>query len=107
MTSGIVDDHCMRDAVLTQFPSRETGALIARPCFVNPDVHRDAAVMGVINRRQSGAPIDCSEPTGITMGQHLHWASIAAPPPSVGNQSHAMLANGAAARDIRFGDLAG
>ena len=107
VAAGIVDDDRVRDAVLAELPGGEAGALVARPGLVDPDMDRDAVVMGAIDRRQRGAPIDGREPAGVAMGQDLDRRSVALAPPGLGDQPRAVLADRAVDRDIRFGDLAG
>ena len=107
MAAGIVDDDRVRDAVLAEFPGGQAGALVARPGLVDPDMDRDAVVMGAVDRRERGAPIDRGEPAGIAMRQDLDPAGRALAPPRLGDQRGAVLADRAVDRDIRLGDLAG
>ena len=78
MAAGVVGDQRERHAVLAEFEGGERGALIARPRLVDIDMHRHAAVMGEIDRRRRGAPIDGREPAGVAMGQHVDRASACA-----------------------------
>ena len=93
--------------VLAELPGGQAGALVARPGFVDPDMDRDAGIMGAIDRRQRRAPVDGGEPAGIAMGQHLDRLRGAAALPRLLDQPGAMPADRAADRDIGLGDLAG
>jgi predicted nucleic acid-binding protein len=74
MAAGVVDDDGVRHAVLGEFERGQRRALIARPRLVDEDVHRRAAVVGHVDRRRRGAPIDRRQPAGVAMGQDVDRA---------------------------------
>ena len=74
MTARIVDNNRIRHAMAPQFIGGQGGALITGPSFIDPNMHRDAGIMGAINRRQRRAPVHRGQPAGITMGQHIDRA---------------------------------
>ena len=45
--------------------------MIARPRFIDEHMHGNAGVVGVINRRGGGAPIDARQPSGVAVGQNV------------------------------------
>jgi hypothetical protein len=61
----------VRNAVLAELPGGEAGALVARTGLVDPDMDRDAVIVGAINRGERGAPVDGGEPPGIAMRHNL------------------------------------
>src|SRR5260370_8106849 len=71
MTAGIVGDDGVRHPVLAEFPGGQAGALVARPCLIDPDMHRDAGFMGAVNRRQRGTPIPPRTPPPLAMAHPL------------------------------------
>ena len=107
MATGIVDNHRMGDAVLTELPGGQAGALIARPRLVDPDMERDAVVMSAIDRGKRGAPIDGGEPTGIAMRQNVDPRAGTLAPPDLGDQRGAVFTDCAIYRNVRVGDLLG
>src|SRR5579883_3055067 len=78
MAAGIVDDNCMRHTMLAKLPSRERGALIARPRFINPNMQSDSFVMRHVNWRGGGAPVHRCEPPRIAMCQNIESAALLA-----------------------------
>ena len=80
-----------------ELPGGEAGALVARPGLVDPDMHRDARIVGAVDRRQRGAPIDRRQPAGIAMGQDLDATGLPPLAPlRLGDQRQAVLADRAA-----------
>ena len=71
VAAGIVGDHGMRHAVLSEFPGGQAGALIARSRLVDPDVNRNAGIVRLVDRRQRRAPVDGGEPACIAMGEGI------------------------------------
>src|SRR5580692_2517306 len=71
LAAGIVDDDRMRDAVLAELPGGQAGALVARTGLVDPDMDRDALIVGAVDRGERGAPVDGGEPPGIAMRHNL------------------------------------
>ena len=103
MAADIVGDDGMGDAVVLQLPGGERGALVARPRLVDPDMDRQAALEGEIDRRRGGAPIHGREPAGIAMGQDLDRLALA--PCRRGlDQRQPGLADGPVDRHILLGD---
>ena len=49
MAAGVVGDHGVRHAVMTELPGGERGALIARARLVDPDMDRNAAIMRLVD----------------------------------------------------------
>ena len=74
VAAGVVGDHGVGHAVLAEFPGRQRGALVARAGFVDPDMDGDAGIVGLVDRRERGAPIDGGEPAGVAMGQDVDRA---------------------------------
>src|SRR5690606_8013694 len=72
VASSIVDDDCVRDTVAAELVSCERRALVAWPRLVHPNMNGNAGIVGVIDRRGRGAPVDAGEPAGIAMRQHVH-----------------------------------
>src|SRR5215469_242461 len=89
--------------MLPKFPRREAGALIARSCFIHPDMHRDAVVMSAVYGRKCGAPIDRREPAGIAVGQNVERSGLTLP--RLMDQLRTMFSERAVDRDIGVGDL--
>ena len=58
MAARVIDDHRVRYPVVTKLPGGQRSALISRPSLVNPDMNRDSGIESLINRSQSGYPID-------------------------------------------------
>src|SRR5205814_4427035 len=52
VAAGVVDDHRVGDAVLAQLPGGQRGALVARARLVDPDVDREARVVGRVDAGQ-------------------------------------------------------
>jgi len=75
-----------RDAVLAELPGGQTGALVARAGLVDPDMDRNALIVGTVDRRERGAPIDRGEPAGIAMRHHLDPTKAALMQPGYGNK---------------------
>ena len=50
MPSGVVRNQCVCNAMLPEFPCRETRALIARSGLIDPDVHVHTSLMCCVNR---------------------------------------------------------
>src|SRR5205823_11660794 len=98
MAAGIVGDNGMRDPMLAELPGGQTGALVARPCLVDPDMHRDAGIVGAVNGGQGSPPIDGREPAGIAMGQDLDAAAAALSPMRRFDQAKPVLADRAVDR---------
>ena len=69
--TNVINDHRMRDTVLAKLPRCQTGALVTRAGFVNPDVDRDSGVVRLVYRCQCRAPVHSRQPTGITVGQDV------------------------------------
>jgi hypothetical protein len=78
MAAGVVDDDGVRHPVLAEFERGQRRALVARSRLVDEHVHRHAAVVGHVDRRRRGAPIDCPQPSGVAMGQDVDHASALA-----------------------------
>ena len=71
VAAGIISDHRVGDAVSAQFPCCQRGTLIAWPCFVYPNMHRDALIMGLEDRREGCAPIDSGKPARIAVCEDI------------------------------------
>ena len=107
MAAGIVGDHRMRDPVIEQFPGGQAGALVARSGLIDPDMNRNALVVGDVDRRKSGAPIDGRQPAGVAMGQQIDLCAAILSFPDFGNQPGAMGTDGAAGGDVVVANLGG
>ena len=57
-----------------QLPGRQVHALVARPGFGNPDVHRDTRGMRLVDRRQRRTPLHGCQPAGVTVSHDVQWA---------------------------------
>jgi hypothetical protein len=55
VAAGIVDDDRMRDTVLAELPGGAAGALVARTGLVDPDMDRDAVILGAVDWGERGA----------------------------------------------------
>ena len=71
MATGIIADDGMLYAMLTQFPGGQTGALIARPSFIHPNMQFYAGLVRRVYGRQRRADIDGRQPTRIAMGEDM------------------------------------
>src|SRR5438105_6800862 len=71
MPAGAIGDDRMRDAMLTELPGSEFGALVSRPGLIDPDMNRQTAIMRRIDRRQGRSVIHKSKPARVTMGQDI------------------------------------
>jgi hypothetical protein len=60
--------------------------LVARTGLVDPDMDRDAVIVGAVDRGERGAPVDRSERPGIAMRQHPDPTKAALMQPGYGNQ---------------------
>ena len=67
--------------------------LVARPRFVHPDVQWQSGVVGAVNRRQRGTPVDRGQPARVAMGEHLQRAP-ALFPVQVLEQAQAVVSDG-------------
>ena len=107
MAAGIVGHDGVRHAVILQLPGGQRGALVARPRLVDPDMDRQALVMGAIDRRRGRAPIDRGKPAGIAMGQDVDRLARPLALRRGLDQRQAMPADGGIDGDILLADLAG
>ena len=80
VSAGVVDDQRMRNALLSQFESRERGALVARPSLVDEDMDLESRGLRLVDRRRRRAPVDGGQPAGVAMGEDAHGAAAALVP---------------------------
>ena len=66
-SSGIIRNDHMWDTCLVKFPGRKPCPLSARTGFIYINKNAFIGLMCLINRRQGGAIIDESQPSGIAM----------------------------------------
>ena len=59
---------------MAQLPGGQLGALVARPGFIHPDVHREARVVRRIDGRGGRAMVHTGQPAGVAVGEHVHRA---------------------------------
>ena len=90
-----------------QLPGGERRALIARPGLVDPDMDRDAAIMGQVDRRQRGAPVDRRQPAGVAVGEHVDRTVLAGVRPRLFDDLQAVPADGLVGRHVFIADLPG
>ena len=57
-----------------QLPGGQRRALVARPGFIDEDVHRQARGVGLVHRGQGGAPFHRGQPAGVAVGEHVDRA---------------------------------
>ncbi len=107
MAAGIVGDDGVIDAMAAELEGGERGALVARPCFIDPDMEFDAGIMRLVDRRQRGTPIDTGEPARIAMGQNVEGFARLFLRRRVPNDFETMLADGLADFDILVGNARG
>src|SRR3974390_2705000 len=72
VSAGVVRDHGVRHAVLSEFPGGKRSALIARARLVGIDVQVDPFVVRHVDRSGGRATVDGREPAGIAMREHVH-----------------------------------
>jgi len=72
VAAHVIGDDGVRDAVLAQLPGGELRALVARARLVDPDVHRDAPVMGGVDGRRRGAIVHEGQPARVAVRQDIH-----------------------------------
>lgn len=104
--AGIVGDDRVRDAVVAKLERGEQRPLVARPRLVDPDVHRDARVMGKIDRRGRGSIVHRRQPAGVAMGEDLH-RPIGISRVEIAQQAQAVRADRAAQLGILVADRIG
>jgi hypothetical protein len=104
VSAEVVDDDGVRHAVADQFPGGEGGALVARTRLINPYMHGDAPIVGQVDRRQGGAPVDGGEPAGVAVGEDVDRPAAAALRPESVDECEAMLADGPIHRNIFIAD---
>src|SRR5450631_2653775 len=102
MSAGIVDDNCVGHTVLAEFPSSQGCSLIAWASLIDPDMHRDAAVVGLINGCSGGSPVDRCQPPGIAMCKDI---DLPVPVRRRSNKLQAMVTDGGIDCDIFIGYL--
>ena len=100
VAAGVVDDDRVGHAVVEQFPRGKAGALVARSGLVDPDVDRQAGVVGEIDRRGGGAPVDGGEPAGVAMGEDVERPAGGLVRGEGAEQRQPGLADAAVDRDI-------
>src|SRR4030095_8987402 len=71
MPSRAVCDHCMRDAVLAQLPGSKLRTLIPGSRLSNPNMNRQLAIVGRINRGRGRAVINKREPSRVAMRENV------------------------------------
>ena len=107
MAAGIIGDHGVRHAVMTELPCRERGSLIARAGLVDPHMDGVAAVMCQIDRRGGRAPIDGCQPAGVAMGQYVDALTRLFRCNNRLDQGEAVLADAPVDGNVLFGNLGG
>src|SRR5277367_2440014 len=91
MSTGVVGNQGVWNAVMPQFPCRQRGSLVAGPRLVDPDVDRDSRIESLVNRCECGPPIDGRQPSGIAMGQDLKRTLLTKAVPKFAQQKQSML----------------
>src|SRR5215469_465142 len=59
VAAGIVDNDGVRHALLAELPGGEAGALVAWPRLVDPDMDRDAVMVGAVDRGERRVGKEC------------------------------------------------
>ena len=67
-------------------------------------MHGNAGVMGHVDRRERGSPIDARQPAGIAMGEDVELRGLACPRPQGLDHHAAVIADGAALLHVRVGN---
>ena len=67
MTTGIIRDDGVLNAVLAKFPGGQAGTLVKRSGLIYPDMDVKAAVKSGIDRRRGGTVFDAGQPSGIAV----------------------------------------
>ena len=71
MAAGVVHDHGVGHALLSQLVGRERGALVAGAGLVHPHMDFQPSAVGLIDRRQGRAPVHRGQPAGVAVGEHI------------------------------------
>ena len=100
----VVGDEGAGNAVLVEFPGCQQ-ALVARPGFGDPDMHRDAGVVRGIDGGERGAAVDRRQPAGIAVGHDMQ--RVAARDQLLAPQGEAVGADGGVLGDVFVGDGGG
>ena len=91
--------------MLPQLPASQRCALVTRTGLVNPHMHRDSGVMGLVNGCQCRPPIHRRQPTGVAVGQDIDTIRLALVGPDFFDDNPSVLAQGRACFDILIGDF--
>ena len=77
VTAGVVHDHGVGHPFLAQFVGGEAGALVAGAGFIHPHMDLQAGAVGLVNGRESRAPVHRGQPAGIAVGEHVEGLPLA------------------------------
>lgn len=107
VAAGVVGNDSVGDVLLSEFPSGESGTLVAGSSFVDPDMDGDAGGVGGIDGGGSGAVIDKSQPACVAMGEDVNGLARGFSGGDVLDEGKAVLADGLAGGGVFIGDAIG
>ncbi len=92
---------------MVELEGGERSALVARPGLVDPDVERDALLVGEVDRRGGRAQVDGGEPAGVAMGEHVDGGPQWLAGGDALDQGEAVAADAVIDRDVLLADFGG
>ena len=107
MATGVVDDHGVGNPFPPELIGGERRALVARSGLIDPDMHVQTSAVGLVNRCQGRTPVDCGQPPGIAMGEHIERLALPLRRPGGGQllkDLEAVISDGGAHGHIFIGD---